>query len=279
VITLENGAPPQRGVRRLRVLLLSVVAGLLIAVFGLPQLGLFGNPGCGIPLVTCTRVLFVGDSYTYVNDLPTTFANLAWSAGERVDTQTLANGGETLAGHVADAATASTIDAQTWNTVVLQDQSENPASAAYRQSEMYPAATQLVALIRHAGAQPLLFLTWGHQSGWPQDGLPTYATMQAAVDQGYVGLGAELDVPIAPVGAAWQTVVSAHASPELWQGDGVHPTTAGTYLAACVFFATIFGRSPVGLSYVDGLPESEAAMLQRVAATTALTDHAHWAGP
>jgi lysophospholipase L1-like esterase len=261
------------------VLILLVIAGLLLAVFGLPQLGLFGNPGCGLPLVTCTRVLFVGDSYTYVNDLPTTFANLAWSAGERVETQTLADGGETLAGHVADAATASTIDAQTWNTVVLQDQSENPASPAYRQTEMYPAATQLVALIRHAGEQPLLFLTWGHQSGWPQDGLPTYATMQAAVDQGYIGLAAELAVPIAPVGAAWQTVVTAQASPELWQGDGVHPTTAGTYLAACVFFATIFRRSPVGLNYVDGLPKSEAAMLQRVAAMTALTGRAEWAVP
>jgi hypothetical protein len=278
-MTLAIGPPPHQSLRRRRALLVALVVALLMAVVGLPQLGAFGNPGCELPLITCTRVLFIGHSYTYVNDLPTTFANLAWSAGDRVDAQTLASGGETLAGHVADAATASTIDAQTWNTVVLQDQSENPASAAYRQSEMYPAAMQLVALIRHAGEQPLLFLTWAHQSGWPEDGLPTYATMQAAVDQGYRGLSAELAVPVAPVGAAWQSVVSAQANPGLWQADGVHPTIAGTYLAACVFFATIFHASPVGLSYVDGLPASEAATLQRIAATTALDDRAQWAAP
>jgi hypothetical protein len=52
----------------------------------------------------------------------------------------------------------------------------------------------------------------------------------------------------------------------LWQSDGVHPTVRGTYLAACVFFDSIFGRSPVGLTYHDGLSDAEAALLQRAAA-------------
>lgn len=251
----------------------------LVLVVGLPQLGLWGNPGCGLPFATCTRVLFIGDSYTYVNDLPTTFADLAWSGGRRVDAVTLATGGESLAGHVADAATASTIDAQPWDTVVLQDQSEDPALASIRQSEMDPAVTQLAALIRNHGSEPLLFLTWGHETGWSEAGLDSYASMQAAVDQGYLGIADQLTIPIAPVGDAWQTLVATQANPQLWQGDGVHPTTEGTYLAACVFYASIFDQTPVGLSYDDGLSPAEAAMLQRVAAATALTDHAKWGLP
>ena len=85
------------GSRQFRTVLIGAVAGALILAVGLPQLGLWGNPGCGLPINTCTRVLFIGDSYTYVNDLPTTFADLAWSAGYRVDAVTLANGGESLA--------------------------------------------------------------------------------------------------------------------------------------------------------------------------------------
>ena len=262
--------------RRLRTFLVAAVIGVVLAVVALPQTGLFGNPGCALPIVTCTRVLFIGDSYTYVNDLPITFADLAWSAGYRVDTETLASGGETLAAHAADPATASTITSQTWNTVVLQDQSENPASPSYRQSEMYPAVTQLVATIRNAHAEPMLFLTWGHESGWPEDGLTTYTSMQAAVDQGYLGIADQLNVPIAPVGAAWEAANAAQANAQLWQGDGVHPTTAGTYLAACVFFAAIFHRSPVGLSYVDGLSPAEAATLQRAAASAAVADRVKW---
>jgi hypothetical protein len=265
--------------RRLRVFLVAAVIVLLVAVLGLPQLGVFGNPGCGLPIVTCTRVLFIGDSSTYVNDLPTTFADLAWSAGYRVDTETLASGGETLAGHVADPATESVITSQQWNTVVLQDQSESPASPAAQQSEMYPAVTQLVAMIRDAGAEPLLFLTWGHESGWPEDGLTPYTSMQAAVDQGSLGIAGHLNVPIAPVDAAWQSVNAGQANAQLWQGDGVHPTTAGRYLAACVFFAAIFHRSPAGLSYVDGLSPAEAAMLQRAAASTAIRDGITWGLP
>jgi hypothetical protein len=256
-----------------------MVTAALFLVVGLPQLGLWGNPGCGLPFSTCTRVLFIGDSYTYVNDLPTTFADLAWAAGHRVDAVTLASGGESLAGHVADAATASTINSQPWNTVVLQDQSEDPAFPSDRQSEMDPAVTQLAEMIRNHGAQPLLFLTWGHETGWSEAGLDSYGSMQAAVDQGYLGIAAQLAIPIAPVGDAWQTVVSTQANPQLWQGDGVHPTTEGTYLAACVFYASIFGQTPVGLSYHDGLPTGEAATLQRVAAATVLTDHAKWGLP
>jgi hypothetical protein len=259
---------------RRRAVLMAAILGALLIGFGLPQVGLWGNPGCGLPFTTCTRVLFIGDSYTYVNDLPTTFADLAWAAGRRVDAVTLASGGETLGGHVADSATESTISSENWNTVVLQDQSEDPAVANYRAGEMYPAVTELAQLIRNAGAEPLLFQTWGHETGWPAAGLYSYSSMQAAVDEGYLGIAAELAIPIAPVGDAWQTVVAQQANPMLWQDDGVHPTTAGTYLAACVFYASIFRQSPVGLGYHDGLSDPEAAMLQRVAAATTLGAHA-----
>ena len=268
-------SPPARPARS-RAIPLVAIAGLLIAGFGVFQLGLFGNPGCAFPGVTCTRVLFIGDSYTYVNDLPTTFADLAWAGGHRVETGTLATGGATLADHVADPATAPMITSRAWNTVVLQDQSEDPAFASYRQSEMYPALGQLTSMIRAAGAQPLLFLTWGHESGWPEAGLPTYASMQTAVDQGYLGAAAQQAVSIAPVGDAWQRVVAQQANPELWQGDGVHPTTAGTYLAACVFYAALFDESPVGLTYRDGLTASRAATLQRAAAAAVFSDPTKW---
>lgn len=81
---------------------------------------------------------------------------------------------------------------------------------------------------------------------------------------------------VAPVGAAWQTAVAQKAFPALWQDDGSHPTVQGTYLAACVFYATIFRQSPMGLSYHDGLSDAEAIKLQEVAATTVFTDAAQW---
>jgi uncharacterized protein DUF4886 len=141
---------------------------------------------------------------------------------------------------------------------------------------MYPAARTLVAMVRHASAHPLFFMTWAHEYGWPQDGLADYGVMQAAIDDGYLAIAQEEGVALAPVGAAWQTAVAGRASPALWQNDGSHPTVKGTYLAACVFYATIFRQSPMGLRYHDGLPDTDAARLQQVAASTVLTDPARW---
>jgi hypothetical protein len=258
----------------------AALAALAIALVGggalLQQLGTFGSPGCWLPWTTCTRVLFIGDSYTSVNDLPGTFTSLAWAGGHRVETGALTGGGETLAAHVADPQTASTITSTRWSFVVLQDQSENPALPFYRGNEMYPAVGALTTMIRDAREQPLLFDTWGHQTGWPLAGLPTYSLMQTAVDQGYAGIAAQLAVGVAPIGPAWAAVVARGGGGQLWQPDGVHPTVAGTYLAACVLYASLFRESPVGLGYLDGLPAAEASSLQTAAASVVLSDPARW---
>jgi hypothetical protein len=236
------------------------------------------DDGCaGLPSgAACTRVLFIGDSFTYVNNLPGVFASLSHSGGEHVATGMLASGGATLADQVSSAATATTISKTRWTVVVMQEQSEIPASVTLRQSEMYPAADRLVAMVRADGAIPMLFLTWGHKDGWPQYDLPTYASMQIALDGGYHAVADSLDVPVAPVGDAWSSVSVQDPQIGLWQSDGVHPTSAGTYLAACVFYAAIFRRSPIGLKYHDGLPPAQATELQQAAEIETATYGAEW---
>jgi hypothetical protein len=224
----------------------------------------------------CTRVLFIGNSYTYVNDLPTMFATLARSGGHDVKTGMVAAGGASLADQVASAGTASTLGSARWSDVVLQDQSEMPSVESLRQSEMYPAARQLVGLVRAAGAQPIFFLTWAHRDGWPENGLPTYGSMQSAVDDGYLTVAAEESATIAPVGYAWWTLVTQNPAAALWLDDGSHPTVEGSYLAACVFYATIFRQSPVGLAYRADLPADEAVTAQTIAADVVLNQAARW---
>src|SRR5208283_2631654 len=75
----------------------------------------------------CTRVLFIGNSYTYVNDLPTTFANLARAGGHKTEVGMSAQGGWMLADHVKSPDTLAKIDSEKWNFVVLQEQSEVPS--------------------------------------------------------------------------------------------------------------------------------------------------------
>jgi len=253
--------PPGHLLRNgLLVLISLILAGA--ALFGaIRYLDASCNPLSRLP---CTRVLFVGNSYTYVNDLPTVFRHLARAAGENIETAMVASGGETLAEHVSSSDALATLDGSKWQFVVLQEQSEIPAIESFRQTEFYPAARSLVAASRAIGATPVLLETWAHQSGWPDYGLG-YGSMQAALDQGYSTIAGQLGVELAPAGRAWQTALRLDPSLSLWQADGSHPTPAGTYLAACVLFTRVFGRSPVGNPDSEGLSADVATILQQAA--------------
>jgi hypothetical protein len=233
-----------------------------------------GKPrGDGRPAV---RLLFVGNSYTFVNDLPGVFAMLANAGGHRVDVETIAKGGWTLASHEKSAKTLDRIANAKWDYVVLQEQSQIPASERARAATMYPAAHSLARRVTQAGAQPLLFMTWAHRRGWPEERLPNYDAMQAQITRVYVTLAKQLRAATAPVGEAWAQALRRNASLELWQADGSHPSEQGTYLAACVFYAVVFRETPQGLPPVKQVPREIAEQLQRVAADTVLADSSRW---
>lgn len=237
--------------------------------------------GCGRAgdTVPC-KILFVGNSYTYVNDLPVLFGRLARSGHHLVQAELVAGAGESLIGHLAARDVMRSLRSTSWNVVVLQEQSQIPANEHLRQTQMYPAARQLVGMIRTAQAQPMFFLTWARRDGWPANGLLGYETMQAAVDDGYLAIARDLHVAVAPVGNTWSTTLSEerHADRHagLWKLDGSHPTVKGTYLAACVFYAAIFREAPDGLSYHAGLPVAEAARIQSTASQVVLGDPEQW---
>jgi len=220
--------------------------------------------------------LFIGDSYTSVNDLPGMLTALAASGGHRMETQALDAGGVTLAGHVADPSTVPTINSMSWNYVVLQEQSQIPSLESLRQSEMYPAAGQLVSDIRADKATPLFYLPWTREAGWPENGIPNYDQMQAAVNDGYLTIANQESAAVAPVGPAWQYALTQYSTSDMWQSDGIHPTAKGTYLAACVFYATLYRQSPLGLSYHASLTEADAAKLQSIANGTVLANPGEW---
>ncbi len=232
--------------------------------------------GSGNGADRCIRVLFLGNSYTYVNDLPSMVAAMARAGGFRVETAMVAVAGATLADLVSLPQTAKALSSSKWDVVVLQEHSEPPSIEQFRQDLMYPAARQLVAMVAAAGAKPMFFMTWVQRGGWPQGGLSGYEAMQSQVVSGYLRIARELNVPVAPVGAAWQAVTRYHPQLNLWQADGNHPTEAGSYLAACVFYAAILRHSPVGSTYVAGLTIATAQLLQAAAGQTVLTNPGPW---
>ena len=231
---------------------------------------------CGGPPAAATRVLFIGNSYTFANDLPHMFAALAQAGKHPVVTDMAAQGGWTLAQHLAAAQTRDKLTAQQWDFVVLQEQSVVPSLPAERTATMYPAVRRYTRVVRELHAEPVLLLTWGRRTGLRELGFPDFRTMQEQLTSGYLAIADELRERVAPAGVAWEAAVTRDPGLELWQPDGSHPTRLGSYLTACVLYATIFHASPVGLPAPEGLPPGTARHLQEFAREAVLTTPDRW---
>jgi len=201
-------------------------------------------------------ILFVGNSYTYQNNLPQLVLRLATAAKHRgVTVDTSVGGGMTLEQHHKKGKAKEKIGSRQWDVVVLQDQSQMPIFDPERTLQ-YAAA--LHQQIRDANAQcrTVYFMTWAREH------LPD---TQAQLAKVYRQAAAKTDAEVAPVGLAWQSARIALPEVQLHRTDKSHPTLAGSYLAACVFFATLFEESPVGLPAPKGLSNAAAKQLQQIA--------------
>ena len=248
---------------------------LLRAVVGALLVG--SMAGCGGAPKPSARVLFIGNSYTSVNDLPHLFADLSDAGGHPAAVDMIAVGGATLAQHLGGPDAPARIAAQPpWDVVVLQEQSMLPALASQRAAAMYPAVRRLARLARDAGARPVLLLTWGRRDGLPEAGFRSFAAMQAQLTKGYLGIADELGATVAPAGEAWRRGVGQNPGLALWQADGSHPSLVGSYLTACVLYATLYAESPVGLPAPRGVSRGEADLLQQLARDVVLGAPARW---
>jgi hypothetical protein len=206
------------------------------------------------------RVLFVGNSHTFTNDLPGMVTKLANGAGvERpLLARSEAPGGTSFQMHVNNGKVQRLLGEVKWDLVVLQDQSAMPLmSPEERRSQTLPAARELDAAIRKSGARTVLFMTWAYRD--------SFVFMQPMARTAYTELAADLKADLVPVGTAWEEARRARPALDLWS-DGNHATMKGTYLAACVFFAAFYGQSPVGNSYTATVEAAEARFLQEIAA-------------
>jgi hypothetical protein len=221
-------------------------------------------------------VLFIGNSYTSSNGLPDKFEKMAQSGGYRVNVAVVAPGGWTLADHLQSTETLEKIKGSDWDFVVLQEQSVIPSLVDARERQMFPAIRQLHAEIEAVGADTVLFMTWGRRNGFPSEGHRDFTNMQAALEAGYLKIGNELNLTIAPVGVAWWNGLRSAPQLDLWVEDGSHPNIEGTYLAVCVLYAVIFGQSPEGLDYTAGLDVDWGLWFQKIAAESVTGDPDRW---
>ena len=230
------------------------------------------------------RVLWIGNSYTYVNDLPNLLRQLALSGGDSLIMDSNTPGGYTFANHSSNALTLQKLALNTNDFVILQAQSQEPSFPPTQvETQTFPYAQQLDSLI-HVGsdcAKTVFYMTWGRKYGDAQNcpNYPPLCSFEGMNDRlrwAYKQMADENEALMSPVGMAWKASWAADSTINLWSSDFSHPSLAGSYLAACVFYATILEKNPVGLSYTAGLPAVQATFLQQIASNTVFDSLSTW---
>lgn len=233
------------------------------------------------------RVLFIGNSYTYVNNLPQIVADVAASAGDTLVYDMSAQGGFTLSQHVAYAPTLAKIQAGSWDYVVLQDQSQLPALPPDLFDQWgYPYAKRMDSLINayNPCAETIFYMTWGRKNkdydncgvypNWPY--YCSYNTMDSVLRARYMLMADSNKATVSPVGAVWRHIRGNYPGIELYDGDESHPAPAGSYAGACSFFTAIFKKPADSIKYNFSLSATDAANIRKAASKVVYDSMNFW---
>jgi hypothetical protein len=216
------------------------------------------------------RVLFIGNSYTFYNgSLPAIVQAMAKARGRDVECVPCVSGGKSLEWHWNQGKARQALADGPWDVVVLQDFSRQAIDKPRLLDEY---GRKFAAEIKKAGAKPVFFMTWARQH---------QPEMQQVIADAYEKVAAEANATVAPVGLAWQRALKQDPTLKLHQADKSHPTKAGSYLAACVFYDVLFGvdvelPSSIDLGKVKiDLPPEQARSLQRIASEVSTSPATH----
>ncbi len=214
------------------------------------------------------NILFIGNSFIFVNDLPAMLTAVASDAGVEIVTSSVLKGGAYLhqfadPEHELGKRLAETYPTKNWDFIVLQDQSFNPAG----NPEDFLASAEKLCKTMNSGAKFLFYSTWAYRDNTEKlakTGM-TYPEMLTALTASYQKAADQLGGARVPVGNAFAASTAAYPEIDLYTPDDYHPSPCGTYLAACLFYQAVTGKSSADLTTPDSVTAEEGEKLRTIA--------------
>ncbi len=229
-----------------------------------------------------TRVLFIGNSLTYFNNMPQTFESIANSLDNATDVTMYAPGGVGLVRHASDSVVYSLFRQGIWDAVIIQPGTGDSAGAAFGGAPKDSSVVRIKLLrdsVYKYNPCCKLFLyeiSNGVIGNSPSD-LSTYNQIMDIIRSNFQYFSDSTQTSIAPVGEVFRTQWNNDTNILLWNSVGdIHPNARGSYLAACTFYASVFRTGVLGSDAFSTLSEQEAAHFQQITDSVVLGDLEAW---
>ena len=182
------------------------------------------------------RVLFVGNSHTFFNDMPTIFQMFCRENGIDAEVVMQAHPGVHLSWHLSQQWELRYGLVQGHFDYMVFQQAAHPCPPM---EETLQDGSKIVELARAQGVKPIATITWCERR-FPENQQKMYE-----ID----ALREKTGICCSPVGQVYQRVEREEKDIDLYWVDGEHASLYGSYVIAACAFARITGKSPIGLPY------------------------------
>jgi hypothetical protein len=195
------------------------------------------------------RILFLGNSHTYYNDMTGMFESMVCAAeGSRPEVVCSTGDGVGLRWHWNHRRSREHLAEGRWDWIILQERSGGPLEDP-EQMDQYARRLRGAA----EGSNVCLYMTWPLQNQ-PDTG--------PIIFEIYERIAQSLGAAVAPVGRVWSRLQQDTRGLNLYDSDGRHASIAGSYAAAVTIASTVTSRQARAGGGCDGLTEIEAAAIQ-----------------
>lgn len=176
------------------------------------------------------RVLFIGNSLTYTNDLPSMVKAIAEHNKKKFSYKMIAFPNFSLEDHLNKGDAVKAVKEGKWDFVVLQ---QGSSALPESRENLIEFTRRFAAEIKQANAKPALFMVW------------TFENRKFDFDrvrESYALATKEVGGLFLPAGESWREAWKQKQELQLYS-DGLHPTPLGSYLAAAVIYQRLFDET------------------------------------
>ena len=185
------------------------------------------------------KVLFIGNSHTYMNDMPSLFSHIyEKSTGHKAESFMLAFSARGLEWHMNEYLPLRyNLLYGKYDYCIIQ-QAAHPFPP---EESTLKYGKQIIDICSKANTKPVLYMTWAEKIH-PEN-------QQKMIDT-YTKLSKESGALLAPIGVIWKEVRNKYPNIELYYKDGEHASPYGDLLISAVMVKAISGINPSFPDYI-----------------------------
>jgi Secretion system C-terminal sorting domain/PKD domain len=226
---------------------------------------------------TPKKVLFIGNSITYFNDMPILFESIANERGKNIDVEVYAPGGTGFANHVVDNNVYNLFRNYIWDIVILQPGTGESAGVSWPASITAQRGLQMMDSIKKYSPCAKIFLYEIPYGVTMANAYSTYFQVQTQIKDTLTKMADIMQIPFVAAGECTRQHYTAQQDLLLHSSYGdVHPNLNGSYLVACAMYCTIFQEPVSNVNFNGGVTDSIANYFQDIADNVILANKPNW---